>query len=87
MEKRRRTFWLVRDRYRRLGFTAGLIGAMVAIALVAAFAVRTGPAAAVQSPTFIIQSLLIVAAGLGLPRLVVHGLWRQQRRRNWQEWD
>jgi len=86
-EKRLRTMWVERQRYRRLAFYAAIGGGVLALLYggLLARALRAedgGPPAA-----FAPQALLALAAGVFLPRWFVLLLWRRKRRLHAQEWE
>jgi hypothetical protein len=86
MEERRvRTWYVVRRRYRRAARIAAVLGALVALAAVVQ-AVRSQDPAAAYSPGFLVGSAVLVAIGFGLPYLTVIALWRWTRNRHAAEW-
>lgn len=79
MNRRVRTYWLVRSRYRLAGNLATAAGASLGLALVAVSR-HAAPAAALD-PRTVAYALAVVAGAALLPRLLVRGLWRLQRGR------
>jgi len=85
-ERRVRTWWTVRERYRRVGWAvSALCGVAALLAVVAAL--RDGGVAALGSPRFILISILLVAAAVLGPRWIVNALWRRQKARNQLDWS
>lgn len=79
MGRRVRTYWLVRERYRRAANIATVVGAATGLALVVAPAVREPPDS-LDARTLLAVCLIVLVAAL-VPRLIVRGLWRVQRAR------
>lgn len=84
MEKRVRTFWVVRQRFCAAANIATVVGAVVGVAVVAAVWPQ-GPEAWLQR-TFLLPALLTVLLGAMVPRLLVNAAWRLVQRRNREEW-
>jgi len=81
METRRvRTHWMLRRRYRRAALIAAVLGGALVAAPLALLAGESG-AAALASPRFLAWSLLVLAAGVILPRQLVMMVGRRQWRR------
>ena len=86
MEKRRvRTWYVVRQRYRRAAWIASILGTLLALVPVLQTAWSDDPSA-LSSPGFLAGSAVLVVIGFVLPRLVVMALWRRTRNRHASEW-
>jgi hypothetical protein len=84
MERRVRTAWLVRQRFRRAANLATLAGILLALLLVAAARPAT-PEGWVQFG-FVTGALGVLLVGAVAPRLAVQAVWRVVRWRNHEEW-
>lgn len=84
MEKRVRTFWVVRQRFRAAANIATVVGGVIGVAIVAA-AWPPGSEAWLQR-TFLLPALLTVLLGALVPRLLVNAAWRLVHRHNREEW-
>jgi threonine/homoserine/homoserine lactone efflux protein len=85
MERRPRTFWVMRERYRRAAGVVTVAGIVAGLAIVAYLAPRGG--GLLLQRAFIVQAALIVAASALLPWLLVRLMWRIERRRRREEWN
>jgi pilus assembly protein TadC len=86
MERRVRTWWVVRERYRRAGWAASVLGGLLALLPILA-AVRADGLGALLDPRFLLISLAVVTAGVVVPAWIVSALWRWQKRRNGVNWS
>jgi pilus assembly protein TadC len=86
VERRVRTWWVVRERYRRVAWAASALGGFAALLLVL-LALRDDGPGALASPGFLGMSLLFLAAGVVVPRWIVNALWRRQKKRNALDWS
>ncbi len=78
MDQRRvRTHWMLRERYRRAALFAAVLGGALALALL----VGESGAAALSSPSFLIASLVVVIVSALVPRQLVLSVGRWQWRR------
>ena len=84
MERRVRTFWVMRRRYRRAALLVTVLGA--ATGLVVVFAIWPSAPGAWQQRGFLAAASALVVLGALLPRLLVTSWWRMLRRRNYEEW-
>lgn len=83
-DRRVRTKWMMRRRYKRLadiGTGAGLIAGLAIVALIWPHA--TG--AWLERPFLLTASLAVLLATLA-PRLLIKAWWRIVLRRNFEEW-
>ncbi len=87
MERRLRTKWQVRRWYKRTARIASVVGASVAILLVALLTAKAGAAETLGSPRGLVMSAAMIGAGAIIPYQIVRAIWRHQRDRNWEEWD
>lgn len=85
MERRVRTFWVVRKRYRWAGRVSAGVGGSAALALVAAIALQQHSAGMPIGRSFVLQSALLVALGVLLPLVVTNLLWRRYRLRHYED--
>ncbi len=86
MEERRvRTWYVVRQRYRRAAWIASAVGVLLALVPVAQTA-RSDDPSALSSPGFLAGSAILVVIGFVLPWLIVMALWRRTRNRHVSEW-
>ena len=84
MERRIRTSWLVRRRFRQAANAASIMG--VALAMVLIMVAVNQSAVAWRDPGFLAGALGIAIIGAIAPRLAIHAVWRLIRWRNHQEW-
>ena len=86
-ERRLRTIYIVRRRYRRAGWVAAFCGALAALAFVAV-AYRSTPASE-QGPfsDFLFPAGLIVAATTCVPWAILRLAWHRALRRHFWEWQ
>ena len=86
MEERRvRTSYVMRRRYRRAAWIAALIGALLALVPVIELAWSNDPSA-LYAPGFLGGSAALVLIGAAVPWLIVTALWRRTRNRHASEW-
>lgn len=83
MERRVRTAWRLRKRYRRLALPAAVLGGLAAAVPIWFVLADVGLAGALASPGFLLGSALVVAAGALLPRWLVAVIGRRHVR--WHE--
>jgi len=84
MERRIRTSWLVRRRFRQAANAASIIGLALATVPIIVAVNQTG--VAWQDPGFLTGAMGIAVIGAVAPRLAVHAVWRLIRWRNHEEW-
>ena len=84
MERRIRTSWLVRRRFRQAANAASIIGVVLAMIPIIVAVNRTTEAW--RDPGFLTSAMGIAAFGAIAPRLAVHAVWRLIRWRNHEEW-
>ena len=77
MERRVRSYWIIRKRYRLIANLATLAGAVVGIVLIA-FLLDLDPTA-LRDPSSLLRVMILVAILAMLPRLVVMLVWRSRR--------
>lgn len=86
MEERRvRTSYVMRRRYRRAAWIAALLGALLALVPVIETA-RSDDPSALYTPGFLAGSAALVLIGAAVPWLIVTALWRRTRNRHASEW-
>jgi hypothetical protein len=86
MEERRvRTWYAVRRRYRRAAWIAAAIGVLLALVPVVQTA-RSDDPSALHTPAFLGGSAVLVVIGAVVPWLIVMALWRRTRNRHASEW-
>jgi len=84
-ERRVRTKWIMRERYRRIANIATLVGLVAGVAILALiWPHETG--AWLERKFLLIASFIVLLAALG-PRLLVKTLWRMIHWRNFEEWS
>ncbi len=87
MDRRVRTFWVVRQRYQRAGWIASLVGAIVGLILVT-LVVRLDLADGQGlSGGGLLACAILLAAFAVLPRVVVRLMWRSTRQRHFWDWQ
>lgn len=86
MDRRVRTFWVVRQRYKRAAWIASGIGTVVGL-LLAVLVIRLDLADGKLSSGGIAACIILLAAFIIVPRLVVSMMWRSARRRHYWEWQ
>jgi hypothetical protein len=84
MERRIRTSWLVRRRFRQAANAASIIGVVLAMIPIIVAVNRT--TVAWRDPGFLTGAMGIVVIGAVAPRLAIHAVWRLIRWRNHEEW-
>lgn len=85
MERRVRTFWLMRERYRVASRVAAALGGVAALGLVGATGWRDYSAGVPISREFAVQSALLMAAGILIPYVATRLLWRRYRRLHYED--
>lgn len=86
MERQVRSWWTVRERYRRAAQVASLLGGAAALGLVL-LSLKDAGAGALGSPRFLIGSALLLAAGVLAPRWIVNAAWRRRKIRYTHDWS
>ncbi len=84
MSRQVRTFWVMRQRYRRSANMVTVLGALAGLSVVAVIW-PTLPGAW-QQRDFVVGSIALVALAALVPRLLVKMFWRMLRRRNYEHW-
>ncbi len=85
--KRLRTYFVVRRRYKRARWIAAGGGVLVAaITLTAALTRSEGTDLALDA-RFLVGAIVLLLVGVGVPGLVVEGLWRWTRWRHFWDWQ
>lgn len=87
MERRVRTYFVVRQRFRRIAMIASIAGLLVALIPILVSLLDLGTAAALQSRSFVVYSILLLLVGGVVPRWVVFTCWNQVKRRRREEWQ
>ena len=85
--KRLRTYYVVRQRYKRARWIAAAVGALVVAVLIAEAFTRLQTAGLPPHKGFYIGAIALLLAGTVVSWLVVEGLWRWARRRHFWEWQ
>jgi hypothetical protein len=75
-----RTYWIVRQRYRRLGFLGSIVGGLATGALLIPY-VQSAQWTAPGEAATLAQNALAFVAAVALPPVVARILWRVHRRR------
>jgi hypothetical protein len=86
-DKRPRTYFVVRRRYKRARWIVTVAGALVTTAVIARAAVSLRADGLVPDMGFYGGSVVLILAGALIPWLVVESLWRWTRRRHFWEWQ
>lgn len=81
MSRRHRSFWRVRQRYRRLGFLGSVVGGAVVALLIAPLVQGAGIAGPGGGPMGFTDWLAPFGLAVALPPLVAWLAWRVHRRR------
>lgn len=84
MDRRVRTFWVMRQRYRRAALLATIAGAATGGAVI--FAIWPAAPGAWLQRDFLATAAAVLLLGALVPRLLVKTWWRMLRRRNYEEW-
>jgi hypothetical protein len=84
-ERRVRTSYVMRRRYRHTAWIAAFLGALLALVPVIE-AARSNDPSALYAPGFLGGSAALVLIGAALPLLIVTALWRRTRNRHASEW-
>jgi hypothetical protein len=82
MERRVRTAWLLRERYRRVAWLAAIVGGLAALTVIALMVEDLGSAAVLTSPSLLVGSALALASCVLLPRWAVGAIGRRHSRRH-----
>jgi hypothetical protein len=85
--KRLRTYYVVRQRYKRARWIAAAVGALVVAVLIAEAFTRLQTAGLPPDKGFYTGAIALLLAGTVVSWLVVEGLWRWARRRHFWEWQ
>ena len=80
MERRGKSFWLRHERYRWLANGAGLLGAVLALLIVAIAATDDIVSHHEIGIGFIVSAVAMLAIGFVLPRYAVMSFWRTKLR-------
>ncbi len=86
VERRVRTWWVVRERYRRVAWAASVLGGLLGLVPILATLRADGPGALLE-PRFVAISVAMVVGGALVPAWAVNAVWRWRRRRNALEWS
>ncbi len=86
MDRRVRTFWVVRQRYQRAAWIASGIGGVVGLFLVALI-LRLDLADGKLSGGGVVACIILLVAFTLVPRIVVRLMWRAARRQHYWEWQ
>lgn len=84
MSRQVRTFWVMRQRYRRSANMVTVLGALAGLATLAAIW-PTVPVVWLQRD-FVAGAIALVVLAALVPRLLVKMYWRMLRRRNYEHW-
>ncbi len=85
-ERRVRTWWVMRERYRRAAWAASVLGGLLALVPVLA-TLRADGLDALLEPRFLAISVAMVVAGALVPGWAVNAVWRWRKKRNAVEWS
>jgi hypothetical protein len=86
-DKRPRTYFVVRRRYKRARWIAMVAGALVVAAAIARADVSLRANGFVPDMGFYGGAITLLLAGAAVPWLIVEGLWRWSRRQHFWEWQ
>lgn len=75
-----RTYWIVRQRYRRLGLLGSVVGGLAAGALLTPY-VQSAQWSSPGEATTLLQNAAFLVGAVMLPPIVARLLWRIHRRR------
>lgn len=81
MQKQHRTYWRVRQRYRRLGYAGSVLGGFIAVAVIAPLVHSAGASADPQYVPSLLQWLALFFSAVALPPIIARIAWRVHRRR------
>ncbi len=84
MARVHRTFWIVRRRYRRIGYLGSLLGACIC-AVYMVPAVYSAQRAATDPSISLLGTVAIVAAAVLLPPILARLLWWMHRGRYFED--
>jgi hypothetical protein len=84
-ERRVRTKWIMRERYRRIANIVALVGLAAGVAILAL--IWPHEAGAWLERKFLLTASLIVLLTAMGPPLLVKALWRMVHWRNFEEWS
>lgn len=84
MARVHRTFWIVRRRYRRIGYLGSLLGACIC-AVYMVPAVYSAQRAATEPSIGLLGTVAIVAAAVLVPPIIARLLWWMHRGRYFED--
>ena len=86
-DKRLRTYFVVRQRYRRARWMAAGGGVFVAALAIAIAVTRLEVTGFNLDTGFYLGAAVLLLAAAALPWLIVEGLWQWARRRHFWDWQ
>lgn len=87
MDRRVRTFWVLRDRFRRLSFIGGTVGFLAVAAFLGSILVDALRHGVSVAPTTYLWSALLLGLGFLVPYQAVRTYWNVRYRRNHERWQ
>lgn len=81
MARAHRTYWRIRQRYRRLGYAGSVVGGFVAAAIIAPLVHSAEWVAQGQVVPMLLQWAALFVAAVALPPVLARVAWRVHRRR------
>ena len=86
-DKRLRTYFVVRQRYKRVRWMAAGVGVLVAALAIAIAVTRLEVTGFNLDTGFYLGAAVLLLAAAALPWLIVEGLWQWARRRHFWDWQ
>jgi uncharacterized membrane protein YjgN (DUF898 family) len=86
-EKRLRTYFVVRRRYKRVRWVAAGAGVLVAALVIAVALTRLEATNLALDRGFYLGAAVLLLAAATVPWLIVKGLWQRARRRHFWDWQ
>jgi hypothetical protein len=81
MARAHRTYWRIRQRYRRFGYAGSILGGFIAAAIIAPLVHSAEWAAEGEAFPMLLQWIALFVGAVALPPLVARLAWRRHRRR------
>jgi hypothetical protein len=86
-DKRPRTYFVVRQRYKRARWVAAGVGVLVAVLAIAMALTRLEATGLALDREFYLGAAVLLLAAAAVPWLIVEGLWRRARWRHFWDWQ